>query len=291
MKINTQNYETYFLSYIDNELSDAERKKVVLFIQENPKYANDLALLQQAVLEPTTIEFEDKVLLYRHQEMEASLPKSFKQNLYKNEAPVVKGYFTNSRMRALTAVAALLLVFIGYQFATKQTELTINRASNSASSSGIQISPTNQNNPSTSINNSNTISNPIPSGVNKTLAINIKGESNYLPIANVSNEPTSKIAEKPLLQDLSINELKSEKYLTTIENVESTVGSQITYEQAVVKESLATTNPEETFDNINTDNPDRVIYVANLEIDGDKLRGLTRRVSALLRRNKTEKEK
>lgn len=291
MKINSQNYETYFLSYIDNELSDAEKKEVVVFIQENPKYANDLALLQQAVLEPTTIEFEDKVLLYRYQEMEASLPKSFKENLYKKEAPVVKGYFTNVRMRALTAVAALLLVFIGYQFATKQTELTINSASNSTSTSGIQITPTHQNNSSTSIKNSNTISAPSASGVNSTLALNIKEESNFLPITKVSNEPISQIAEKPLLQDLSINELKSEKYLTTIENVESTVGSQITYEQVVVKESLATTNPEETFDNINTDNPDRVIYVANLEIDGDKLRGLTRRVSALLRRNKTEKEK
>ena len=34
MKINIHNYETYFLSYIDNELTAAEKIEVEIFLKE-----------------------------------------------------------------------------------------------------------------------------------------------------------------------------------------------------------------------------------------------------------------
>ena len=46
-----------------------------------------------------------------------------------------------------------------------------------------------------------------------------------------------------------------------------------------------------SYEIIDTEDPNRTIYIANFEIDGNKFRGLTRRVSALLKRNKSEKEK
>jgi hypothetical protein len=48
---------------------------------------------------------------------------------------------------------------------------------------------------------------------------------------------------------------------------------------------------EEDYENINTEDEDRGVYIANFEIDGDKLRGVTRRINALFRRNKNEKQK
>jgi predicted membrane-bound mannosyltransferase len=42
---------------------------------------------------------------------------------------------------------------------------------------------------------------------------------------------------------------------------------------------------------IDTEDPSRTIFIANFEIDGAAFRGITRRVSALLKRNKSEKEK
>jgi hypothetical protein len=42
---------------------------------------------------------------------------------------------------------------------------------------------------------------------------------------------------------------------------------------------------------IDTEDPSRSIFIANFEIDGAAFRGITRRVSALLKRNKSEKEK
>jgi hypothetical protein len=46
-----------------------------------------------------------------------------------------------------------------------------------------------------------------------------------------------------------------------------------------------------TYEVIDTEDPNRTIFIANFEIDGNKFRGITRRVSALLKRNKSEKEK
>ena len=37
--INENNYETFFLSYIDNELNAAERAAVEAFVLTEPKYA------------------------------------------------------------------------------------------------------------------------------------------------------------------------------------------------------------------------------------------------------------
>jgi hypothetical protein len=46
-----------------------------------------------------------------------------------------------------------------------------------------------------------------------------------------------------------------------------------------------------TYEVIDTEDTNRTIFIANFEIDGNKFRGITRRVSAFLKRNKSEKEK
>jgi hypothetical protein len=47
----------------------------------------------------------------------------------------------------------------------------------------------------------------------------------------------------------------------------------------------------ENMNTINMDENDRSLYIASFEIDGEKLRGVTRRINAYLRRNKNEKQK
>jgi hypothetical protein len=39
------------------------------------------------------------------------------------------------------------------------------------------------------------------------------------------------------------------------------------------------------------DENDRTLYIANFEIDGEKLRGISRRINAIFKRNKNEKQK
>jgi anti-sigma factor RsiW len=65
-RIDQHNYETYFLQYVDGELSAADRKAVDNFIEANPDLAFELDQLMDARLVPEPIAFPDKDSLYRH---------------------------------------------------------------------------------------------------------------------------------------------------------------------------------------------------------------------------------
>ena len=55
--INEKNYETYFMSYIDNELNAAERAAVEAFLLTEPKYAEELAFFEKTKLHASSNEF------------------------------------------------------------------------------------------------------------------------------------------------------------------------------------------------------------------------------------------
>lgn len=63
--INRQNYEAFFLLYIDGELSLSDRQAVELFVRENADLADELALFQQMQLPAEQLAFADKLSLYR----------------------------------------------------------------------------------------------------------------------------------------------------------------------------------------------------------------------------------
>lgn len=285
MKINTTNYEEYFLLYIDNELSAEEKTAVENFMEENPLYKNEFKLLQQTVLSPENIEFEDKVLLYRLEDMEAKLPTTFKQSLYRNEAKVIEGFFNVKLTPSIAAVAAIFLLVLGYKLIT-----TI---------------PGKQNNQTEIANNTRL---PIIKRESK-LAISSNAENKkfskpeinkILPSASISTQIIGTTNEKNGTQQASIIQpiATLSNHLTAKENemhaapiVNNSVAIAAVNEKIVNNEESIVAEAKEDFENINTDNPDRTIYIANMEIDGDKLRGFTRRIGAFIKRNKTEKEK
>jgi hypothetical protein len=69
MNINRHNYETFFLLYVDNELSAADRKAVDVFVHENPDLGIELDLLKQTVLPADEIVLEKKDWLYMEAEI------------------------------------------------------------------------------------------------------------------------------------------------------------------------------------------------------------------------------
>lgn len=66
MVINRNNYEEYFLLYIDEELSASERQLVELFVQQNADLAGELELLLCTKLDGDSTIITDKSSLYRH---------------------------------------------------------------------------------------------------------------------------------------------------------------------------------------------------------------------------------
>ena len=73
MNINRDNYEEYFLLYADNELSAAEKNIVELFLTDNPDLKEEMRMLQQAILEPEQVFFENKENLLKPQPLDTEI--------------------------------------------------------------------------------------------------------------------------------------------------------------------------------------------------------------------------
>jgi hypothetical protein len=67
MMINRNNYETYFLLYIDNELSVAEREAVEEFVSQHTDLEEELLQLQNTVLPLDEVAFAGKIDLFKSQ--------------------------------------------------------------------------------------------------------------------------------------------------------------------------------------------------------------------------------
>lgn len=66
MTINRHNYEEFFILYLDNELSSADRRQIDLFVQQHPDLGEELQMLQQTRLDSDpSIVFEGKESLMK----------------------------------------------------------------------------------------------------------------------------------------------------------------------------------------------------------------------------------
>jgi len=74
MEINRNNYETFFLLYVDRELNLSDMKEVEKFADENADLQREFSLLRQTVLVPAQTEFNQKELLFRKEDKRRVIP-------------------------------------------------------------------------------------------------------------------------------------------------------------------------------------------------------------------------
>jgi len=286
MKINTTNYEEYFLLYIDNELSTEQKTAVENFIEANPNYQKEFELLKQTVFAPEPFEFEDKILLYRLEEMEASLTTTFKQSLYRNEGKVIEGYFNTKLIRSIAAVAAIVILIIGYNLIP-----TTGKQNNQTELAKNVLLPINNTEHNIGVSSNQDQKLVVQNEIHK-IAQNSTKPTITLP--SIATEKTDITPQVGMIQSITNSTGRLANYENEIHTapiVNNSVAITAVNEKIASNESSVDAEAKEEFETINTDNPDRTIYIANMEIDGDKLRGFTRRIGALIKRNKTEKEK
>jgi hypothetical protein len=277
MELNQDNYENYLLLYIDNELTASERAEVALFLASNPKQAQELKALQAVQLKPEYIEFTEKSSLYRFEEMNATLDPAFKKSLYKNSSSSAKLIDIKKIYWATGSIAAIALgIFFGIKTLSNQADTLQEQivASIPQARTKLPESNTNQASNTISIENKSSVVNSNNQSTlelsNKHLSINTSIESNdpaFIPVDAVIVENKEK------------------------ESIVASTPSSITPNPNNSIVELEQKTEKESFEEINTEDNDRVIYISNIELDGDKFRGITRRLGVLFKRNKTEKNK
>ena len=298
MMINENNYETYFMSYIDNELNAAERAAVEAFVLTEPKYAAALALFEKTKLHASSNEFmemEDKIFLYRFTEMDAKLDGDFKKSLYRKQAPVRKIIFTPNLMRASFAIAAMLILLIGLQLFKTESSISESNIVESyivetplkdkttVSSADILIPTDNKTLANSAIatkaitknrtENQNKHKNKIQNE-NQTILTSANNTSNAIN-TNIVSSSSSQASRENDSQNIVVAKFSEGQISSTAMETMATEEEKI----------ILPTNYKE----IDTEEEDRTINIGILEIDAAAFRGITRKFSALLKRNKIEK--
>ncbi|OIQ88957.1 hypothetical protein GALL_291360 [mine drainage metagenome] len=270
--INLNNYEEQFLLYVDDELNDAEKNKVETFVLQHPQMQENFVLLKQTKLEHETVVFPNKKSLYR-----------------KEEKPAI--YFSFSRMAVAAAFVGLLfLVWTIIPSNNKTSDQIVSAKNNVATVPEKKILNDKIAAPQT---------NPLVAAKNK---IEKKTEKKQVGNFKAAIIPTPD-ETKNLIAENKIEEKKSSPIKTIRENIVEEKKSIVTPvsntdNQLAVNKSKSTVPVSEikntihpaVYKELNTDEDERNnnIYIGNVEINKDKLRGFFKRAKAAFSKSKND---
>ena len=236
------------------------------------------------------------------------LSTSFKNSLKKetaSEAIIVKSFGFNQQKFTYAAVAACLMVFFGYQQLTKSSVSDLPTSNSIATNLKKVLVPNISPIITTKSTGSseNIVSNS--SKQSRVNSINPVTKTSQLATTKLQASNSTKTQRSNLLQQESIAMAETTPNNSVLDNqaamkeIPRTYNNPITINATPLAVSTANIDAESTVDEkglttyevIDTEDPNRTIYIANFEVDGNKFRGITRRVSAFLKRNKSDKEK
>jgi hypothetical protein len=262
-ELNLQNYEEYFLCYVDDELTEDQKNKVETFVLQHPELQTAFTLLKQTKLTPENIVFTDKASLYR-----------------KERKPFIYLSFTR------IAVAAAVIGFIFLVWTIKPFNTT---TANELAVNKLPAAPKND------ISDKQSQPDDIPAA--KDVSIRQKNKepmidasSNNLlttEMAVAKNDAMPVTATKALRQENIIvqeNQVAAPEVgnTQTLNSTTSLVDAdnKNVYQQTVYKE-------------LDTQEDDRnnKVYIGNMEVNKDKLLGLLKRAKTVLSKSKDDDSK
>lgn len=265
-KLNLNNCEEQFLLYVDDELNAAEKNTVETFVLQHPQIQEDFILLKQTKIEPETIIFSDKKLLYR-----------------KNERPFI--YFSFSRI-------AMAAAFIGFLFLIWNVIPVKNKTPDQiVSTKNKTVTP----------DGNKVLNNKIVVGENNTSVVaRNKSEKKELKIFKQIVLPTTNETNK-LIADNNNEEKKPSVSKTVRENIideKKTIIAPVSNNEKQLAANNSIVSPVEeknifhqtVYKELNTDEEERKnnIYVGNVELNREKVRGFFKRAKAAFSKTKND---
>jgi len=301
MTINRTNYETYFLRYVDGDLSDAEQLMVDGFVAENTDLATELeSLLQTKFVPDTAVVFANKEQLYKKENKERTVL-----------------FFTWQRIAVAAAMIGIIFM-VGIILLTKDSvhPIVIN---STIKNKVADLIPNKESKHPIAINSieKNKVAELMPTKKSILSNSNKKQPINHYAVQ----------LKKPVIQKISIQKInipiavvddatikaydsrltvKNMELLTPNKALNSAKTDAITLQD--YSEKTATANkPQESTEQINkaivnntnesstiihravykeldTETDNNSLYVGSIELNKDKLRGIFRKAASLLKR-------
>ena len=270
------------ITYLDNEMTSEEKASFENKLSANTSLQSTVKQWQGAFLTtPTNIE----------------IAPNFKNSLYKNSAKI-KPLWATVTFKRWASVAAILLVVIGYNLFNAENKQE-------------KPSFTNINGVKTELNKTAVIEINKGTDINatkKSIALNKIKKETLLPIINTNAQAQNENANSNLnsLSNTSFDAPNNDAAIVIVPK--ASIDTKATNETTalpmeirptsisnVIEEAKnnfeAITPTQVQYSNIDTDEEERVINIANLEIDGAKFRELSRKITTLFKRNKPENDK
>lgn len=276
--LSMSSYETYFLLYVDNELSAKDKADVELFVLQHPQLQDEFMLLKQTKLIPETIVFTNKDLLYRKEE---------------KEKPVIYMQWK----RIAVAAALIGLIFSLWMIVPNKPTVSSNQSLASANT-------TKNNQPIGTISKAEKKSEKIILQTNnesldsKLIAANVpkieKKQDQLIPTNSKSIDETVSNETISTERTEEVTASTNTRIEPVINNVQTgnDLSKNSILARATVTEDDQPNNliKQAVYRELDTDESSKSLYVGSLEINKDKLRGIIRKAGSIFRSKSKQDE-
>jgi len=268
------------ITYLENEMTNEEKASFENKLFANTSLQSHVKQWQGACLTtPTNIE----------------IAPNFKNSLFKKSAQI-KPLWATVPFKRLASVAAILVVVIGVRlFNAENKQEASSFTNNNVGKTELNTKAVIETNKGADINvtkSAITLNKIRKEALSPILAISVQGQNDYANrnLNSLNNTayaaPNNEVAivPKAAIDTKATNEISAlpmEIPTTSISNVNEEAKNNFE----------AITPIQVQYINIDTDEEDRSVNIANLEIDGAKFRELSRKITTLFKRNKPENDK